>query len=76
LDGRSVSWVIVYDSERAAENSAEILGLAMPQRAVCFVLERTPTQVPRFLIFSVQNATAKLYRTRPLERSESLSHSR
>jgi len=62
LDGRSVSWVIVYDSERAAENSAEILGLAMPQHAVCFVLDKTPAQVPRFLIFSVQNAIAKLYR--------------
>jgi hypothetical protein len=63
LENHKVVWVIVYDSERAAQNSAQILGLATPQHPVCFVLDRTPAQAPRFLIFSAQNAIAKLYRT-------------
>jgi hypothetical protein len=62
-DGRRVSWVIAYDFERLARNSAALLGSALPQRPLCFVLDRTPAQAPRFLIFSSQNATAKLYRT-------------
>jgi hypothetical protein len=63
LEDHKVAWVIVYDSERAAQNSSAILGLAVPQHAVCFVLDRTPTQVPRFLVFSAQNGAGKLYRT-------------
>jgi hypothetical protein len=63
LDGRRVSWVITYDFERLARNSAALLGSALPQRPLCFVLDRTPAQAPWFLILSVQNATAKLYRT-------------
>jgi hypothetical protein len=62
-DDRRVSWVIAYDFERLARNSAALLGSALPQRPLCFVLDRTPAQAPRFLIFSSQNATAKLYRT-------------
>jgi hypothetical protein len=63
LDGHGVSWVIAYDFERLARNSAALLGSALPQRPLCFVLDRTPAQAPRFLIFSAQNATTKLYRT-------------
>jgi hypothetical protein len=63
LEDHKVAWVIVYDSERAAQNSSAILGLAAPPHAVCFVLDRTPTQVPRFLVFSAQNGAGKLYRT-------------
>ena len=62
LEDHKVAWVIVYDSERAAQNSSAILGLAAPQHAVCFVLDRTPAQVPRFLVFSAQNGAGKLYR--------------
>jgi len=63
LEDHKVAWVIVYDSERAAQNSSAILGLAVPPHAVCFVLDRTPTQAPRFLVFSAQNGAGKLYRT-------------
>jgi hypothetical protein len=63
LDGRRVSWVIAYDFECLARNSAALLGSALPQRPLCFVLDRTPAQAPRFLILSSQNGTAKLYRT-------------
>jgi len=63
LDDRRVSWVIAYDFERLARSSAALLGSALPQRPICFVLDRTPAQAPQFLIFSAQNATSKLYRT-------------
>ena len=62
LENHKVAWVIVYDSQRAAQNSSAILGLAVPQHAICFVLDRTPTQVPLFLVFSGQNGAAKVYR--------------
>jgi hypothetical protein len=63
LVDHEVAWVIVYDSERAAQNSSAILGRAVPRFAPCFVLDRTPAQAPRFLVFSAQNGIGKLYRT-------------
>jgi hypothetical protein len=63
LEDRRVAWVIAYDFERVSQNSAAILGLASPQHPLCFVLDRTPARVPRFLVFSAQNGTGKLYRT-------------
>jgi hypothetical protein len=62
LEDHRVVWVIVYDSERAAQNSAAILGLATPQYPICFVLDRTPSRAPRFLAFAAQNGAGKLYR--------------
>jgi hypothetical protein len=62
LEDRRVACVIAYDSERVAQNSAAILGLAVPQHPLCFVLDRTPAQAPRFLVFSAQNGGGKLYR--------------
>jgi hypothetical protein len=63
LENRRVAWVIAYDFERLARNSSAILGLGVPQYPLCFVLDRTPAQVPRFLVFSAQNGAGKLYRT-------------
>jgi MFS family permease len=63
LEDRRVAWVIAYDFERVAQNSAAILGLALPQHPLCFVLDRTPAQAPRFLVFSAQNESGKLYRS-------------
>jgi hypothetical protein len=62
LKDRGVAWIIAYDFERVAQNSAAILDLAVPQHPLCFVLNRTPAQVPRFLVFSAQNSAGKLYR--------------
>ena len=62
LENHRVLWVIVHDSERAAQNSAAILGLPMPQQPICFVLDKTPSRVPRFLAFAAQNGAGKLYR--------------
>jgi hypothetical protein len=63
LESRKVIWVIAYDFERVAQNSSAILDLAVPRSAPCFVLDRTPAQAPRFLVFSAQNGIGKLYRT-------------
>ena len=63
LENHKVIWVIVYDFERVAQNSSALLGLALPGQVLCFVLDRTPAQVPRFLVFSAQNGVGKLYRT-------------
>jgi hypothetical protein len=62
LENHKVAWVIAYDSERVAQNSAEILGIAVPQQPVCFVLDKTATSAPPFLVLSAQNGIAKLYR--------------
>jgi hypothetical protein len=63
LEDRRVAWVIAYDFERLARNSSAILGSGLPQYPLCFVLDRTPAQVPQFLILSAQNGAGKLYRT-------------
>jgi len=63
LENHKMIWVVAYDFERVAQNSSAILGRTVPRSAPCFVLDRTPAQVPRFLVFSVQNGVGKLYRT-------------
>ena len=65
LENHKVIWLMAYDFERVAQNSAAILGVALPRHALCFVLDRTPTQAPPFLVFSVQNGVGKLYRVAP-----------
>ena len=62
LHNHRVTWVFAYDSERVAQNSAAILNQALPLHPLCRVLDRTPGQAQRFLIFSVQTAAFKLYR--------------
>jgi hypothetical protein len=62
LENHQVAWVIAYDSDRAAQNSGEILGTAVPQQPVCMVLDKTATRAPPFLVLSAQNGVAKLYR--------------
>jgi hypothetical protein len=63
LENHQTAWVITYDSERVAQNSAAILSQAVPTHALCRVLDRTPGQMPPFLIFAAQNGTCKVYRT-------------
>jgi hypothetical protein len=63
LENHKAIWVIAYDFERIAQNSSAILGLALPRYVLCFALDRTPAQVPRFLVLSRQNGVGKLYRT-------------
>ena len=62
LEKHKVAWVIAYDSQRVAQNSGEILGRAVPRQPVCMMLDKMATTAPPFLILSVQNGVAKLYR--------------
>ena len=62
LQNHSVTWLIVYDPERAAQNAAAILGSPAPHTPVCMILDRTPSRAPSFLSFSAQTGAAKLYR--------------
>jgi hypothetical protein len=65
-----VAWVLAYDADRTAANSAAILGVSPPERALAVVLDRTPSQAPSFLQFSAQNPACKLFRVRFLEEKE------
>jgi hypothetical protein len=58
------AWVVAYDADRVAQNSAAILGRSAVRQtpAVCFALDRTPARAPGYLSFSGQNAAGKLYR--------------
>jgi hypothetical protein len=62
LEKRHVAWVFAYDSDRVAQNSGAILNEPLPRQPLCRVLDRTPSQAPRFLIFSAQTPSCKLYR--------------
>jgi hypothetical protein len=62
VENHKVSWVVAYDADRTAAISALIVGEPVPEHALCYILGRAPAQAPRFLVFSAQNATAKLFR--------------
>jgi hypothetical protein len=62
LENHKVAWVIAYDSQRAAQNSGEILGTAVPQQPVCMMLDKMATTASPFLVLSAENGIAKLYR--------------
>ncbi len=62
LRDRKAEWILAYDSDRVAQNSATVLGVAVPRQTLCSILDRTSAQVPRFLLFSAQNGVGKLYR--------------
>jgi hypothetical protein len=65
VEKRRVGWVLAYDADRTAETSALILGEPVPEHALCSILSRAPTQAPRFLVFSAQNETGKVFRVAP-----------
>ncbi len=64
LRAHGVRWVLAYDGERTAENSAAILGKPIPPQPLCRTLDRAPSQAPPFLQVAAENSTAKLYRVR------------
>jgi hypothetical protein len=68
LQKRRVAWVLAYDSERVAQNSATIVNERAPLHPLCRVLDRTPSQAPRFLVLFAQNAACKLYRVASVQR--------
>ncbi len=59
---RKVEWIVSYDAERVAENAARLLDSPISPSALCYVLDRAPSRVPRFLHLQRQTARFKLYR--------------
>src|SRR5207302_6226676 len=62
LRNRQVAWVLAYDWDRVAQNSAGLLGATVPDHALGRILDRTPGLAPPYLVLSGQNQTAKLFR--------------
>ena len=42
LRNQHVDWVLAYDWERVAQNSADLLGASVPDRAIGRILDRRP----------------------------------
>ncbi|HEY2801781.1 MAG TPA: hypothetical protein VGI85_14420 [Chthoniobacterales bacterium] len=64
LRRRGVRWILSYDADRVAENSAAILGVRVPPDSSCFLLDRNPSRVSAWLVLRGQNSTAKVYEVR------------
>ncbi|HZR79444.1 MAG TPA: hypothetical protein VFA58_09545, partial [Chthoniobacterales bacterium] len=56
------TWVFAYDSDRLIQNSAGLLGVAVPERPLARVLDRSPARAAAFLVLSGQNGAGKLFR--------------
>jgi hypothetical protein len=63
LDRDNVNWIVSYDADRVAQNSAQILGNPVPQNAFCYLLDRRASEVPPFLRLIAQSGHFKLFRT-------------
>jgi len=63
---RDVKWVVSYDSERLAQNTAAILGNTIASRALVYVLDRNPSRAPSFLHLVEQTGRFKTYRVNDL----------
>jgi hypothetical protein len=62
IDRHSVDWIVSYDADRMAQNSAQILGCATPKNAFCYLLDRRPSETPTFLRLIAQTGHFKLFR--------------
>lgn len=62
LEQRRADWVIAYDWERVAQNSASLLGLTPAEHSLGRILDRTPASAPPYLVLSGQNSAVKLFR--------------
>ena len=62
IDRHSVIWIVSYDADRVAQNSAQILGTPVPKNAFCYLLDRRPSEVPPFLRIITQTGHFKLFR--------------
>ncbi|MEN3368630.1 MAG: hypothetical protein V7609_773 [Verrucomicrobiota bacterium] len=65
-----IEWVLVYDADRTVQNSSALLGISPPAEPLGGVLDRAPSQAPRFLQLVSQNAVCKLFRVRFSEEKE------
>jgi hypothetical protein len=64
LRRHGVQWVLSYDGDRTAENSAALLGVPAPASSLCRTLDRFPSQAPPFHVLAGQNGSCKVYRVR------------
>jgi uncharacterized membrane protein len=64
LQETRVKWVVAYDAGRVLANSAELLGVPVPQNALGQVLDRAPSQAPPDFQLAAQNSAAKLFLVR------------
>ena len=62
LERHNVRWVIAYDADRVARNSAQILGHPISQNAFCYLFDHRPSEVPPFLRLVAQTGRFKLFR--------------
>jgi hypothetical protein len=63
IDRDNVTWIVSYDADRVARNSSQILGNPVPKNALCYLLDRRPSEVPPFLRLIAQTGHFKLFRT-------------
>ena len=59
----TATWIIAYDADRVAQNSAQILGRPVSNSALCYLLDRRPSQAPPFLRLVRQTAHFKIFQT-------------
>jgi asparagine N-glycosylation enzyme membrane subunit Stt3 len=62
INRHNVSYIVSYDADPMAQNSAQILGLSTPKNAFCYLLDRRPSEVPPFLRLIAQTGHFKLFR--------------
>jgi len=62
IDRDNVIWIVSYDADRVAQNSAQILGNPVPKDAWCYLLDRRASKVPSFLRLTAQTGHFKLFR--------------
>jgi hypothetical protein len=66
LQKNQVRWVLAADGERVALNSAAVIGEQAKARALCRILDASPSQAPPFLELVAQNGACKVYQVREL----------
>jgi hypothetical protein len=63
---RRVKWVMSYDAERVAKNTAGILKSPISSRALVYVLDRNASRAPPFLHLDAQTGRFKVFRVQDL----------
>ena len=63
INRHNVIWIVSYDADPVAQNSAQILGNPVPKNAWCYLLDRRASEVPPFLRLIAQTGHFKLFRT-------------
>jgi len=62
LRQHNLKWIVAYDADRVAQNSARILEHMISPEAFCYSLDRRPSEVPSFLQLITQTGRFKIFR--------------